>query len=360
VLEKAIENRFDQFIDPWLGVSLAEAKLARRIEVTGDQMIVNMTLGYPHASREADLVEAIKRWLLPVAEGREMKVVLSTRIRPHAGRLGLKALPQVKNIIAVASGKGGVGKSTVAVNTALALAKAGAKVGMLDADIYGPSQPLMFKTVGAKPQVKDNTFIPVVSHGIQTMSMGYLIEAGTAMVWRGPMIGKAMQQLMHDTAWQDLDYLIVDLPPGTGDIQLTLCQKMPLSGVIMVTTPQEVALSDVRRACEMFTKLNVPILGVIENMSVMHCSHCGHAEHLFGEGGGTRLCEEEKLTLLGNIPLARSIGESTDSGVPPILQAPDSEYAKAFFEAACKAAAWLSLQPEDFSAKFPKVVVAPR
>lgn len=360
MLEKTIANRFDQFIDPWLAVNLGEAKLSREIQVADDQITVNVVLGYPHASRLSDLVEDIKRWLSPVVEGREVVVNLSTRIKPHAGQLGLKALPQVKNIIAIASGKGGVGKSTVAVNTALSLSRAGARVGLLDADIYGPSQPMMFNTVGVKPKVKDKAFMPVLSHGIQTMSMGYLIESDTPMVWRGPMIGKAMQQLMHDTAWEDLDYLIVDLPPGTGDIQLTLCQKMPLSGVIMVTTPQDIALLDVRRAMEMFVKLNVPILGVIENMSVFHCPQCGHAEHLFGEGGGIALSEDYEVPLLGSIPLARTIRELTDSGTPPVLKAPESEYAKAFYEAACKAAAYLSLQPEDYSAKFPKVVVKSR
>jgi ATP-binding protein involved in chromosome partitioning len=360
VLQKTIESRLDQFIDPWLMVSLAEAKLTRRVTASQDRIQIDLQLGYPHVAREMDLVEAIKRWLLPVAEGREVAVALSTRIRPHAGKLGLPALPQVKNIIAVASGKGGVGKSTVSVNVALALAKAGAKVGLLDADIYGPSQPLMFNTVGSKPKVKDKTFMPVVSHGIQTISMGYLIDEGTAMVWRGPMIGKALQQLMFDTAWDALDYLIVDLPPGTGDIQLTLCQKMPLAGAIIVTTPQDVALSDVKRACEMFSKLNVPMLGVVENMSVFHCTQCGHAEHLFGEGGGVKLSEDFNLPLLASIPLARSIREMTDAGQPPVLQAPDSAYAKAFDEAAYKAVAWLSLQPEDYSSKFPNIVVTPR
>lgn len=360
MLQKSIETRLDQFIDPWLQVPLAEAKLTRRVGVSQDRIDVDLQLGYPHVAREMDLVEAIKRWLMPVAEGREVAVTLGTRIKPHTGRLGLPALPQVKNIIAVASGKGGVGKSTVSVNVALALAKTGASVGLLDADIYGPSQPLMFNTVGTKPKVKEKTFMPVLSHGIQTMSMGYLIDEGTAMVWRGPMIGKALQQLMFDTAWQSLDYLIVDLPPGTGDIQLTLCQKMPLAGVIIVTTPQDVALSDVKRACEMFSKMNVPMLGVVENMSVFHCTHCGHAEHLFGEGGGVSLSEDFNLPLLGSIPLARSIREMTDAGEPPTLQAPDSLYAKAFDTVAFKAAAWLSLQPEDYSSKFPNIVVTPR
>lgn len=359
MLQNQVENRLDQLIDPWLMLPLAEAKVSKKITVTADCVEVTLQLGYPAVSREHDLIEVVKRWLMPVVEGREVVVHLTTRIEAHAGKLGIKALPGVKNIIAVASGKGGVGKSTVSVNVALSLAKAGASVGLLDADIYGPSIPLMCQTVGQKPEVKDQTFQPIVSHGIQTISMGNLIDEGVPMVWRGPMLGKALQQLMHETQWSHLDYLIVDLPPGTGDIQLTLCQKMPLSGVIVVTTPQDMALADVSRACEMFVKMNVPILGVIENMSVHHCTQCGHADHLFGEGGAIKLSENFNVPLLGAIPLDRQIREMTDTGCPPAEASPDSPNAKAFFEAACKAAAWLSLQAKDYSAKFPNVVVQP-
>lgn len=264
---------------------------------------------------------------------------------------------QVKNIIAVASGKGGVGKSTIAVNLALALAKEGAKVGILDADIYGPSQPAMLGTTGKRPIVKDKTLSPIMSHGLQSMSIGYLVDPAAAMMWRGPMLGKALEQLLHDTKWEGLDYLIIDLPPGTGDIQLTLCQKIPVTGAVIVTTPQDLALLDVRRACEMFMKLNVPIIGVIENMSSYHCSKCGHEEQIFGEGGAAKLMKEYALTTLGSLPLDSRIREMTDSGSPPVIQDPESSYAKTFVEMAKKVAENCVTQSKNYSTKFPKVVV---
>jgi ATP-binding protein involved in chromosome partitioning len=263
----------------------------------------------------------------------------------------------ISKIIAVASGKGGVGKSTVAVNLALALAKTGASVGILDADIYGPSQPTMLGAAKQRPTLKDGVLEPIERHGIKSTSMGYLIEATAPVVWRGPVLGKAMHQLMHDTNWGKLDYLVVDLPPGTGDIQISLCQKIPVSGAVVVTTPQDMALLDVRRACEMFKKMNVPILGVVENMSMYHCSQCGHEEALFGVGGGATAAAEYDTVQLGAIPLAMQIREMTDSGVPPVVQAPDSEYAKSFNDIATKVAAILSQQPKNYAAKFPKIVV---
>lgn len=242
----------------------------------------------------------------------------------------------IKKIIAVASGKGGVGKSTVAINLALALAKTGAKVGILDADIYGPSQPTMLGAAQEKPALNEGVLEPIERHGIKSMSMGYLIDATAPVVWRGPMLGKAMQQLLYDTNWGQLDYLVLDLPPGTGDVQITLCQKIPLSGAVIVTTPQHLALLDVRRACEMFQKMNVPILGVVENMSTYHCAECGHVAALFGVGGAATIAAEYNTVQLGAIPLAIEIREMTDSGVPPVIQAPDSEYAKAFMDVASK------------------------
>jgi ATP-binding protein involved in chromosome partitioning len=263
----------------------------------------------------------------------------------------------IKKIIGVASGKGGVGKSTVAVNLALALAKNGASVGLLDADIYGPSQPMMLDALGVRPVLKDGGLEPVTRHGIQSMSIGYLIDETAPMVWRGPMIGKALQQLLSDTHWGNLDYLVVDLPPGTGDIQLTLCQKIAVNGIVIVTTPQDLALSDVKRACEMFQKLNVPILGVVENMSVYHCSQCGHEEHLFGQGGAEKLAKQYGLDLLGSIPLAIQIRQMTDSGHPPVVQEPSGPYAKAFGEIAQNVITKLASQPKDYSSVFPKIVV---
>ncbi len=247
----------------------------------------------------------------------------------------------IKCIIAVASGKGGVGKSTVAVNLALALSKKGSKVGLLDADIYGPSQPAMVGAAGERPVLSDKGLQPIERHGIKTMSIGYLVEASAAMMWRGPMLGKALQQLMQDTNWGELDYLIVDLPPGTGDVQLTLCQKVALTGAMIVTTPQDLALLDVRRACEMFRKLNVPIVGVVENMAVFHCSNCGHEEHIFGDGGALVLANEYDTALLGSIPLNKSIREMTDAGNPPVVQAPESQYALCFIKIADELEAYM-------------------
>lgn len=272
-------------------------------------------------------------------------------------RQSLPPLPQVKNIIAIASGKGGVGKSMVAVNVALALAREGAQVGLLDADIYGPSQPAMLGVTSEKLVVKDKLLQPILRHGLQTMSIGYLVGSGAPMVWRGPMLGKALQQLVYDTAWQHLDYLVIDLPPGTGDVQLTLCQKIPVNGVVIVTTPQDLALLDVRKACEMFNKLQVPIIGVIENMSHFSCPKCGHEEQIFGTGGGEKLAAEYHLTLLGRIPLATTIREQTDQGNPPIIAAPTSDEARVICDITAKIVTQLSLQPKHYSNKFPKIVV---
>lgn len=255
----------------------------------------------------------------------------------------------VKNMIAVGSGKGGVGKSTVAINLALALLKEGAKVGLLDADIYGPSQPTMLGMATQKPTVANGLLQPILQYGLQTMSIGYLIDATTPMVWRGPMLGKALQQLINDTAWEALDYLIIDLPPGTGDIQLTLCQKMPLNGAVIVTTPQDLALLDVRRACEMFIKMNIPLIGVVENMSVYHCQQCGHPAHLFGQGGADQLAQDYQLPLLGRLPLAMAIREMTDSGHPPVVQQPNGSYAEAFYEIARQLQKRIAVQQQGSS-----------
>lgn len=285
---------------------------------------------------------------------------VSSKIEPHAGLRGIKRLPQIKNIIAVASGKGGVGKSTVSVNLALALAKEGAQVGILDADIYGPSQPMMLGALHP-PEMQENRekkiLLPIKRHGIQSMSIGYLIDNDSAMIWRGPMVTTALQQLLNDTQWENLDYLIIDLPPGTGDIQLTLAQKIPVSASVIVTTPQDLALLDARRAYHMFRKVNIPVLGVVENMSMHICSQCNHVESIFGEGGGERLAKECDLELLGQLPLDKKIREQTDKGTPTVVADPDGAIAKMYCEIARQVAARLSLLPKDYSAKFPNVVV---
>ena len=270
---------------------------------------------------------------------------------------GLTPLPGIRNVIAVASGKGGVGKSTVSANLALALRAEGASVGILDADIYGPSQPRMLGLSG-KPDTKDgNRIEPKVNHGIQAMASGFLIDEDTPMIWRGPMVTQALQQLLTDTNWVDLDYLVIDLPPGTGDIQLTLCQRVPVSGAVIVTTPQDIALLDARRALKMFEKVNVPVLGIIENMSTHVCSSCGHEEHVFGEGGGLRMAAQYGVPMLGSLPLDIRIREQADGGQPTVVAMPDSDIAARYREIARNAAARLSLQARNKAIQFPKIVV---
>lgn len=357
MLQKAIETSLAQYHDFYLEKDLVTAKMVKQIVVEQNKIIIEIALGYPHLGVKENMLKALTDLLVPIAEGKTLAIHLTSHIDAHQGKQGVPSLPNIKNIIAIASGKGGVGKSTVAVNLALALAKEGAQVGMLDADIYGPSQPTMLGTEGEKPLLKDKLLQPIKCHGIQSMSIGYLIEQTAAMVWRGPMIGKAMQQLLYDTEWQALDYLIVDLPPGTGDIQLTLCQKIPVTGAVIVTTPQDLALLDVRRACEMFNKLDVPLLGVIENMSGYHCIQCGYEDSVFGKGGASKLAEEYSVNILQTLPLNSQIREQTDSGHPPVLAAPDSDHAKRFYHAARKLAAIISLQRKDFSSRFPKIVV---
>lgn len=357
MLQKQIETALGTYQVPYLDKNLLQVKAIKQIEVTDKKVTISIVLGFPILGIKNTLLTDLKALIQPLTGDLMLDIQLSFHIDAHVGKQGLTGLPNVKNIIAVASGKGGVGKSTVSVNLALALAQDGARVGMLDADIYGPSQPTMLGAEGQKPIIEERTLLPVERHGIQSMSIGYLVNTTDAMVWRGPMLGKAMQQLIHDTRWDNLDYLIVDLPPGTGDVQLTLCQKIPVSGTVIVTTPQDLALLDVARACEMFNKLNVPLLGVVENMSSYHCSNCGHEERIFGKGGGEKLSQQYAMPMLGAIPLDIHIRELTDSGVPPVVQAPDNHYAKAFFNVARKVAAALSLQTKDYSAKFPKVVV---
>lgn len=357
MLQKEIENKLAEYKDPYLEKDLVTAKAVKYIGIEQDRVKIDIVLGYPHEGVKNDIQLTLKKLLESVVAGKTIDINLSSQIDPHAGKQGIPGLTNVKNIIAVGSGKGGVGKSTIAINLALALAKEGGRVGILDADIYGPSQPTMLGAAGDKPVIKDRTIEPIERHGIQSMSIGYLVDGNAAMVWRGPMLGKALEQLMHDTKWNALDYLIVDLPPGTGDVQLTLCQKIPVSGAVIVTTPQDLALLDVTRACEMFNKLNVPILGVVENMSIYHCPQCGHEEKIFGEGAASKLAQQYGFSVLQAIPLDMRIREMTDGGHPPVVKEPDSHYAKAFCEIARKVAAKLALQTKDYSAKFPKIVV---
>jgi ATP-binding protein involved in chromosome partitioning len=348
-----IEARLAEYRDPYLQQDLMTAKAVQQIEILPDLIKIKIQLGYPIAGIREQLIADLKQ-LLGVPH---VEIEVSSQISSHVGQRGIKGMPNIKNIIAVASGKGGVGKSTTTVNLALALAREGARVGILDADIYGPSQPMMLGSADS-PELKDKkTLLPIVRHGVQSMSIGYLIEMKSAMIWRGPMVTTALQQLLTDTLWDDLDYLFLDLPPGTGDIQLTMAQKIPVSGIVIVTTPQDLALLDARRAYEMFRKVNIPVLGVVENMSVHVCSACGHAEHIFGEGGGKKLAGEYEIEMLGSLPLDKNIRTQTDGGTPTVVADPESQNAKMYREIALQVAAKVSQQAKDYSHRFPLIVV---
>lgn len=355
-----LEAKLREYTDPDLSCDLITAKAVKNMQMNGDTITLDLVLGFPLQSIRETWLAQLKAFLSSSFPDKKIDLHLTTQIETHVGQSPVKALPQIKNLIAVASGKGGVGKSTIAVNLALALAQEGAQVGILDADIYGPSQPTMLG-MKTRPEIRDKKMImPIRVHGLQAMSMGLLVDEQAAVVWRGPMISMALQQLLNDTQWEALDYLIIDLPPGTGDIQLTLAQKIPVSGALVVTTPQDLALKDVRRACAMFTKLNVPILGLVENMATHVCSHCGEKDALFGEGGGERLAEEFKTELLARFPLDRQLREQTDSGTPPVAQDPESPYAKQFRRLARQVAARLSLQAKSYAHKFPQIKIEDR
>lgn len=359
VSREQIEEALKGYIDPNTETDLFETKSIKQIEIDGDKAAIAVELGYPAAGFEQEMSAAVAQCVREAVPGlSSVEVTVSQKVIAHAVQKGVTPLANVKNIIAVASGKGGVGKSTVAVNLALALKAEGAKVGILDADIYGPSQPRMLGVKG-QPSSKDGKSLePMVSYGVQTMSIGFLIEEETPMIWRGPMVTQALEQLLNDTNWDDLDYLVIDLPPGTGDTQLTLAQKVPVSGAIIVTTPQDIALLDARKGLKMFEKVEVPVLGIVENMSIHICSKCGYEEHIFGEGGGPRMAEQYGVAFLGSLPLDISIREQADSGKPTVVSEPDSVIAGYYRDIARRAAAKLSLKAKDYSHKFPSIVIA--
>lgn len=346
-----IEARLKKVIDPHTEVDLVAGKNIQDISVDGDVVRIEVVLGYPAKSFEPEMVKLVK------AEIPEAVVTVSSNTVAHEVQEGVKPLKGVKNIIAVASGKGGVGKSTLSVNLALALSAEGARVGILDADIYGPSQPRMLGISG-KPQSKDGkTLEPMNSYDIQAMSIGFLVDEESPMIWRGPMVTQALEQLLKDTQWDDLDYLVVDMPPGTGDIQLTLAQKVPVSGSVIVTTPQDIALLDARKAYKMFEKVEIPVLGVVENMSTHICSNCGHEEHIFGEGGGQTMATDYGTEFLGDVPLDRQIREGADGGRPSVVSDPDGAVSQKYKAIARKTAAILAMRKKDYSAKFPNIVI---
>jgi ATP-binding protein involved in chromosome partitioning len=352
-----VQGALKEIIDPNLKKDLMAARCIKNIQVEGDDVSLDLELGYPGKSQIDGMRKAIIAKLRTLPGMGNVSVNGSVKIVAHAVQRGLKPLPNVKNIIAVASGKGGVGKSTTAVNLALALSAEGAKVGMLDADIYGPSQPTMLGIVG-RPETADGTIIePMEGHGIEAMSMGFMIDEDTAMVWRGPMVSSALEQLLRQTNWGDLDYLIVDMPPGTGDIQLTLSQKVPVTGAIIVTTPQDIALLDAKKGLKMFEKVGVPILGIIENMAIHVCTQCGHAEHIFGEGGGERMAGTYGIEYLGGLPLDIRIREQADSGKPTVVADPDGALAQTYKAIARRVAVKVAETSKDMSLKFPSIVV---
>ena len=345
-------------VDPNTGKDLVSTRSVKNLQVAGADVAFDVELGYPAKSQVPALRQALVAAARSVAGVGNVSVNITTRVIPHAVQRGVQLMPNVKNIIAVASGKGGVGKSTTAVNLALALAAEGAQVGLLDADIYGPSQPMMMG-ISRRPESDDGqTMEPLENYGVQVMSIGFLVNPDEAMIWRGPMATQALEQLLRQTNWQDLDYLVVDLPPGTGDIQLTLSQRVPMTGAVIVTTPQDIALLDARKAVAMFEKVGVPILGIVENMAVHVCSQCGHAEHIFGEGGGKRYAAERGIDYLGALPLDIRIREQADSGRPTVVSDPDGEAAGIYKSVARQVAVKIATKAKDFSSKFPSITIS--
>ena len=344
--------------DPHTGQDFVSTKALKNLQIDGADVAFEVVLGYPAKS----LIPGLRQQLIAAAKTvpgvGNVSVQVRSEIIAHAAQRGVQLLPQVRNIIGVASGKGGVGKTTTSVNLALALAAEGARVGLLDADIYGPSQPMMMGITGRPSSQDGKTMDPLENHGVQVMSIGFLVNEDDAMIWRGPMATQALEQLLRQTNWQDLDYLIVDMPPGTGDIQLTLSQRVPMTGAVIVTTPQDIALLDAKKGIRMFEKVGVPILGLVENMAIHVCTQCGHAEHIFGADGGKRLAGEIGIDYLGALPLARSIREQADSGQPTVVADPDGEHAQLYKALARQVALKIAAKAKDFSAKFPSIKIS--
>ena len=358
ITEQAVLDALKSVVDPNTGRDFVSSKSIKNLSLSDADVAFDVELGYPAKSQ----IPGFRKALVAAAKGvpgvANVSVNLNVKIVPHAVQRGVQLLPGVKNIVAVASGKGGVGKSTTAVNLALALAAEGASVGLLDADIYGPSIPMMMG-VAAKPESQDGkTMEALENYGVQLMSIGFLVAQDEAMIWRGPMATQALEQLLRQTNWRELDYLIVDLPPGTGDIQLTLSQRVPMTGAVIVTTPQDIALLDARKGIKMFEKVGVPILGIVENMAVHVCSHCGHVEHIFGSEGGKKMAAEYNMDYLGALPLDIRIREQADSGKPSVVADPDGEIASIYKAVARQVAVSIAAKNKDFSSKFPSIKIS--
>ena len=357
VTKDTIEEALSGIVDPHTGLGLVAGKSVNDCVVDNQNVSIDLVLGYPAKGWHPNLKQEVVDVVSKLENIQSVDVRIKTQVVSHEVQKGVTPLKNVRNVIAVASGKGGVGKSTVSANLALALSAEGANAGVLDADIYGPSQPRMLG-VGGRPESKDGKSLePMNSYHVQVMSIGFLIEEDTPMIWRGPMVTQALEQLLQDTQWRDLDYLIIDLPPGTGDIQLTLAQKVPVSGAVIVTTPQDIALLDARKALKMFEKVEIPVLGIIENMSTHICSSCGHEEHIFGEGGGKRMSVEYSVEHLGDIPLDGRIRSDADGGRPTVVADPDGSLAQAYRTIARNASGILSVRKRDYSEVFPSIVI---
>lgn len=358
VTEQGLLAALASVLDPHTGKDFVGARAVRNVQIAGGDVAFDVEMGYPAKS----LVPELRRQFVAAAKGvpgvENVSVNITTKVIAHAVQRGVQLLPQVKNIIAVASGKGGVGKSTTAANLALALAAEGARVGVLDADIYGPSQPMMLG-IHRRPESEDGkTMEPLENYGVQVMSIGFLVDQDEAMIWRGPMATQALEQLLRQTNWKDLDYLIIDMPPGTGDIQLTLSQRVPMTGAVIVTTPQDIALLDAKKGIKMFEKVGVPILGIVENMAVHVCSHCGHVEHIFGADGGKKMAADYGMDYLGALPLDMQIRLQADSGKPTVVADPDGEVAQIYKKVARDVAVKIAQQAKDFSSKFPTISIS--
>ncbi|GGC02188.1 iron-sulfur cluster carrier protein [Oxalicibacterium flavum] len=344
-------------IDPNTGKDLVSSRSARNIQVDGSNVAFDVELGYPAKSQIEPIRNAAEGAVRALDGVGEVKANVTMKIVAHSVQRGVKLMSNVRNIIAVASGKGGVGKSTTSVNLALALAAEGANVGILDADIYGPSQPMMMGISGRPETLDGKTMEPMENHGLQVSSIGFMIDPDEPMVWRGPIVTQALTQLLDQTNWRDLDYLIVDMPPGTGDVQLTMSQKVPVTGAVIVTTPQDIALLDARKGLKMFEKVGIPILGIVENMSTHVCSNCGHVEAIFGQGGGEKMCADFGVDFLGALPLTMSIREQADSGRPTVVAEPDGPIADVYKQIARKIAIKVAEKAKDMTSKFPSIVV---
>ncbi len=353
-----VQAALKSLIDPNTGKDFISSRAVKNLQITDGNIVCDIELGYPARSQAAKIRDLIESSLRALPGVISVRASVSSKIVAHAVQRGVKLLPGVKNIIAVASGKGGVGKSTTAVNLALGLAAEGASVGLLDADIYGPSLPQMLGIADAHPESEDGKSMqPLLAHGLQVMSLGFLVDVEQPMIWRGPMVVQALDQMLNQTRWQNLDYLVVDLPPGTGDIQLSLAQKVPVTGAIIVTTPQDIALIDARKGLKMFEKVDIPILGIIENMSLHICANCGHEEHIFGTGGAERMCRDYKTELLGALPLERRIRELTDGGTPTVIGDPDSRAAEIYRAIAFRVALKIAEKARDMTSRFPNIVI---